>query len=66
MLRPDGHSASLAWNKAPIWGLRQDLYYCQTAAGLFMWGAHSDERTGLSFTTAADPRQGSHVTAYEL
>jgi hypothetical protein len=25
-----------------------------------MWGALSDERTGLSFTTAAGPRQRSH------
>jgi hypothetical protein len=25
-----------------------------------MWGAHSDERTGLLFTIAADPRQRSH------
>jgi hypothetical protein len=29
----DGLSASLSWNKAPIWGLRPDLYYCQTLAG---------------------------------
>jgi hypothetical protein len=52
----DGQSASLSWNKAPIWGLRPDLYYCQSAAGLLMWGALSDERTGLSFTIAAGPR----------
>jgi hypothetical protein len=26
------------------------FYYCQTIAGLLMWGALSDERTGLSFT----------------
>jgi hypothetical protein len=45
----DGQSASLSWNKAPIWGLRPDLYYCQTVAGLLMWGALSDKRTGLSF-----------------
>jgi hypothetical protein len=25
-----------------------------------MWGALSDEKTGLSFTIAADPRQRSH------
>jgi hypothetical protein len=25
-----------------------------------MWGAFSDERTGLSFTMAAGPRQHSH------
>jgi hypothetical protein len=56
----DGQSASLSWNKAPIWGLRPDLCYCQTAAGLLMWGTLSDDRTGLSFTIAAGPRQRSH------
>jgi hypothetical protein len=29
--------ASLSWNKAPIWGLRPDFYYCQTVAGLLIW-----------------------------
>jgi hypothetical protein len=29
----DGQSASLSWNKAPIWGLRQDLHYCMAVAG---------------------------------
>jgi hypothetical protein len=56
----DGQSASLSWNKAPIWGLRPDIYYCQIVAGLLIWGALSDERTGLWFTTAAGPRQCSH------
>jgi hypothetical protein len=42
----DGQSASLSWNIAPILGLRQDFYYCQTVAGLFMWGALPDERRG--------------------
>jgi hypothetical protein len=46
-------SASLSWNKAPIWGLRPDFYYYKTVAGLLMWGALSDERMGLSFTIAA-------------
>jgi hypothetical protein len=45
----DGQSASLSWNKAPIWGLRPDLDYSQTVAGLLMWGVLCDERTGLSF-----------------
>jgi hypothetical protein len=35
------------------WGLRSDFYYCQTFAVLLMWGALSDETTGLSFTIAA-------------
>jgi hypothetical protein len=39
----DCQSASLSWNKAPIWGLRPNFYYCQTVAGLLMWGAASDE-----------------------
>jgi hypothetical protein len=60
VITTDGQSASLSWNKAPIWGLRPDFYYWQTVSGLLMWGALSDERTGLSFTTAPDPRQRSH------
>jgi hypothetical protein len=56
----DGQSASLSSFEAPIWGLRPDSCYCQTVAGLLMWGALSDERTGLPFTTAAGPRQRSH------
>jgi hypothetical protein len=46
----DGQSVSVSWNKAPIWGLRPDLYYCRTVAGLLMWGALSDKRTSLSFS----------------
>jgi hypothetical protein len=42
----DDQSASLSWNRAPIWGLRPDFYYSQTIAGLLMWGALSDDRTG--------------------
>jgi hypothetical protein len=30
----DGQWTSLSWNKAPIWGLRPDLYYCHL---LFCW-----------------------------
>jgi hypothetical protein len=32
----DGQSASLSWNKAPVWGLQPDFYYYQTVAGLLM------------------------------
>jgi hypothetical protein len=56
----DGQSASLSWNKSPSWGLRPHFYYCQTLTNLLMWGALSDERTGLSFTIAAGPCQCSH------
>jgi hypothetical protein len=56
----DVQSASLSWNKASIWGLRPGFYYCQTVAGLLMWGALSDKRTGLSCTVAAGLSQRSH------
>jgi hypothetical protein len=59
-----GQSASLSWNKAPIWGLRPDLYYCQTVACLFVWGALSDDRSGMSFTFAAAPPQCSHFRVW--
>jgi hypothetical protein len=45
----DYQAASLSWNKAPIWCLRSDLYYSLTIAGLLIWGALSDGRTGLLF-----------------
>jgi hypothetical protein len=32
----DGQSASLSWNKAPIWNLGLDVYYCQAVAGLLI------------------------------
>jgi hypothetical protein len=60
MLTTDGPSPNLSWNKAPTSGLRPDFYYCQTDAGLLIWGALSDERTGLSFTISAGSRQHSH------
>jgi hypothetical protein len=56
----NGQSASLSWNKGPIWGLRPDFYYRRTVASLLIWGALSDERTGLSFTIAAGSSQRSH------
>jgi hypothetical protein len=45
-VKTDDQPASVSWNKTPIWGLRPDFYSCQTVAGLLMWGAFSDERTG--------------------
>jgi hypothetical protein len=70
MLRPTVQSDRLPWNKAPIWGLRPDLYYCQTVAGLLMWGALSDERTGLSFARLSQQKylscQYVQFTCYKL
>jgi hypothetical protein len=62
----DGQSASLSWNKAPIWSLRPDFYYCQTIAGLLMWGALSDERTGLSFIMGSRDSVVGIATGYAL
>jgi hypothetical protein len=56
----DGQSASLCWCQAPTWGRKPYFYYCQRVAGLLMWGASYDERTGVSFATAAGPHQRSH------
>jgi hypothetical protein len=53
-------SRPVFWNKATIWDLRLVVYYCQTITGFLMWCALSDERMGLSFTIAANPRQRSH------
>jgi hypothetical protein len=58
--RSVGQSVSAS---SPIWGSRPDFCYCQTVAGLLMWGALSDEGMGLSFTIAAGPRQRSHSQA---
>jgi hypothetical protein len=59
----NGQLTSLSWNKAPIWGLEPNFYYCQTVAGLLMWSALSDERMGLLFTIAAGLLQHSHSRA---
>jgi hypothetical protein len=57
----DGQPASLSWKQAaPIWGLRPDRDYCLTVAGLLIWGALSDDRTGLPFAIATGPRLRSH------
>jgi hypothetical protein len=53
-------SPGLSWNKTPHLGLRPDIYYYQTVAGLLIWDALSDERTGLLFTISAGLRQHSH------
>jgi hypothetical protein len=57
----DGQLVNLSLCQVPIWDRRPDFYYCQTAVGLLMWSGLSDKRMGPSFTTAADPRQRSHI-----
>jgi hypothetical protein len=62
----DGQSASLSWNKAPIWGVNPDFCYYQTVAGLLMWGALSDERTGLLFARVTVSSNKSLVSTCNL
>jgi hypothetical protein len=45
----DDQSISQSWCRAPIWGSWPAIYYCLTVTVLLLWGALSDERTGLSF-----------------
>jgi hypothetical protein len=64
----DGQSATLSWNKVPMWGLRPDFYYCQTVAGLLVWGAVCDEMKWcrlqllLALASAVIPGFESHGT----
>lgn len=44
MLRPTV-SRPVSWNKALIWVLLPDLYYCQTLAGLLTWGIETTPPT---------------------
>jgi hypothetical protein len=44
---------------SPTWGSWPDIYYSLAATVLFLWGALSDERSGLSFVYAAGHRQRS-------
>jgi hypothetical protein len=46
-------------SRAVCLGIKHPSGCCQTFAGLLLWGALSDERTGLSFTIAAGPHQRS-------
>jgi hypothetical protein len=60
ILRPTVSRPACLRIRHPSGGLRPDFYYCRTVAPLLMWGALSDERTGLTFPITADPRQCSH------
>jgi hypothetical protein len=60
MLRPTVSRSVCLGMKHPSGAYGQIFYYCQTVAGLWMWGALSDDRTGLSLTIAPSSRQRSH------
>jgi hypothetical protein len=57
-------SASLSWCQAPIWDPRpifpHSLFdYFVTVSGLLMWGALSDEKSGLILSVFTGHRQRS-------
>jgi hypothetical protein len=54
----DGQSASLSWCQAV--SAAQDQIFVTVGCGFVHVGL-SNERTGLSFTIAAGPRQCSHI-----
>jgi hypothetical protein len=54
----DGRSISKSWCRTPS-GAHDQIFISFTVTVLFLWGALSDERTGLSFVYAAGPRQRS-------
>jgi hypothetical protein len=45
----DGQPASLSWSKAPIWGLRPDLYYLCDSYGLVLVGRPLWQEVGSVF-----------------
>jgi hypothetical protein len=59
MLRPTVSRPVYLGIKHPSWVYDQ-IFISQSVADLLMWDALNDERTGLSFTTAAGHRQRSH------
>jgi hypothetical protein len=60
----DGQSASLPWCQAPIWDLRR--YSFSNSCRFLMWGALSDERTGLSFARVIVSSNKSVDSTYTL
>jgi hypothetical protein len=60
MLRPTVARPVCLGIKRPPGDYVQIFITVKTVAGLLIWGALSDERSSLSFTLAAGPRQRSH------
>jgi hypothetical protein len=63
MWRP---TVSLYWCKTPFGTQDQILVNVRELRSFFMWGALSDERTGLSFTTAAVLISRDHILLYQI
>jgi hypothetical protein len=59
MLRPTV-SPPIFWVSSTHLGLTTRFLLLSDTCGLLMWFALSDERTGLTITIAASPRQRSH------
>jgi hypothetical protein len=59
MLRPTVSRQSVLVSSNHL-GRKTRFSFCQTVAGLLMWGALSEERAGLPFIIVAGPRQRSH------
>jgi hypothetical protein len=75
MLRPTVQSASPSWNKAPIWGLKPDIYYslaafplvqlrmqCDTCIGCMRRGNSMQEERHAQNGCARGRRQVTHVS----
>jgi hypothetical protein len=61
LITTDGQSASLSWYQAPVWGLWPDFYYCQTVAGLLIWGRPLWREHGSVFYNCCCLCQRSHI-----
>jgi hypothetical protein len=54
----------MSWCLAPLWDLRPDIASCRNVAVLLLWGALSDEWTGLQFAVQSlnGPNRAEPVT----
>jgi hypothetical protein len=59
-MRSESESESYVTTDGQSGAYNQNSITVSQIAGLLMWGALSDERTGLSFTIPAGPRQRRH------